>query len=123
MNMKMFNQKKMIRLISLALLQTFLLYNTTFASVEARPEQPQNAMADGITAGSINTIGVPKDIGSVKSRYAGNGAKIIIHIQDAHCNYEAQTNIAKMLEHLIKKYNVNFVAVEGADGVVDTTWF
>ncbi|MCM8761490.1 MAG: hypothetical protein NC933_05115, partial [Candidatus Omnitrophica bacterium] len=68
-------------------------------------------------------IVIPKDYGMVKSKYAGKSGKLIIHIQDAHCNYEAQSNIAKIIETLAKNDNLNFVAVEGADGLIDTSWF
>ena len=69
-------------------------------------------------------IVVPRDYGLVKSRYtARESKKLIIHIQDAHCNYEAQSNIIKILECLIKNDGLRLVSVEGADGFIDTTWF
>jgi hypothetical protein len=66
---------------------------------------------------------IPREAGLIKSRFAGKNGKLIVHIQDAHCNFEAQSNIAKIIETLAKNYNLSFVAVEGADGIVDTSWF
>ena len=116
-----FGKNKISKVISILVLQTFFITNLGFANVtdpvlKAKdiPEVHKNITED---------ISVPKDIGSVKSRYSGKDSKTVIHLQDAHCNYEAQQNISKILEHLIKNYNINFVAVEGADGVVDTSWF
>ena len=44
----------------------------------------------------------------------------ILHIQDAHCNSEAQLNIASMLDELTKSYNIKLVGVEGASGKFTT---
>ena len=67
---------------------------------------------------------IPRDFGLVKSAYtAKDPKKLVIHIQDAHCNYEAQSNIVKILECLIKNDGLGLVSVEGADGFIDTSWF
>lgn len=66
---------------------------------------------------------IPRDFGLVKSTFNGNSGKLVIHIQDAHCNYEAQSNIVKMLEGLVKNYDLGLISVEGADGEIDTSWF
>jgi len=71
----------------------------------------------------VEDIKVAVDFGTLKSKYAGSGDKIIIHIQDAHCNFEAQQNITKILDHMVKNYGVDMICVEGAEGVVDTSWF
>jgi hypothetical protein len=47
----------------------------------------------------------------------------VILIKDAHCNYEAQTNIAKILEILVRDYGIKLVCVEGAEGEVNTKVF
>lgn len=72
---------------------------------------------------SPNNIVIEKDHGLIKSKFTGNSKKLIINIQDAHCNYEAQTNIVNILEGLINNYSLSLVSVEGADGLIDTTWF
>ena len=117
-----FRRKHIVKILSIILLHAFLRYNIAFAAVDKTPPSPEKAHT--VQEASIDNIGVPKDIGSVKTRYKGkDGKKLVIHIQDAHCNYEAQTNISKILENLSKAYNVNLVSVEGADGFIDTSWF
>lgn len=61
-------------------------------------------------------IRVASDYGSVSDVYnPGNpDQKLIIHIRDAHCHYEAQKNIARILEGLIKDYGANLVLLEGS---------
>lgn len=94
------------KLFALLLVPIFILSGIAFAA----PTDPGN-------------IVVPAEYGSVKSRFNGKSGRLIINVMDVHCNYEAQTNIAKILEGLIKGYGMNFVALEGADGIVDTSRF
>jgi len=59
---------------------------------------------------------IPSEFGSVKEHWPKDNSahdKIIIHIQDAHCNYEAQMNLAKMLEYLYQAHGVTLILVEG----------
>ncbi|MCK4463334.1 MAG: hypothetical protein KAU58_03380, partial [Candidatus Omnitrophica bacterium] len=120
-NLEHFRNKKIVKILSIILLQAFLFYNISFATLEETLSLPDK---DASTCkASTENVTISKDIGSIKSRYEGKGEKLIIHIQDAHCNYEAQINIAKIIKGLIRQYNIDFVAVEGADGVVDTSWF
>lgn len=47
--------------------------------------------------------------------------KIIIHVRDAHSIYEAQKNIAQLIELLNRRYQVRLVCLEGASGKIDTS--
>lgn len=114
--------KNFFRIISLFLLQTFIFYNISFAVTDKIPSNPQNDEASSKVV-LINDIGISKDVGTIRNKYTGKEGRLIIHIQDAHCNYEAQTNISKILKNLSKNHNVNLVSVEGADGFIDTAWF
>jgi len=106
--------------VSILIIQSFVLSSVAFAI-------PQDNTAN--LSGAQNTITnpdqvvIPREYGLVKSKYNGSAGKLIIHIQDAHCNYEAQSNIVKILENLAKNYKLHFVSVEGADGIIDTSWF
>ncbi|MBU4479777.1 MAG: hypothetical protein KKH34_11930, partial [Candidatus Omnitrophica bacterium] len=46
-----------------------------------------------------------------------------INIQDLHCNYPAQKNIAKILDHLCTTYGIRLISVEGGSGKIDTTFY
>jgi len=93
-----------MKIITVLLLQTFLFCNLTFAS-------------------SINDISIPGAIGSVKSSYEGQNKRLIVHIQDAHCNYEAQKNISEILAELYREHDVTLISVEGADDYVNVSQF
>lgn len=65
---------------------------------------------------SLKDIVIPANLGIIKEFYntpvTQNAKPTIIHIQDAHCNYEAQKNMAKLLEYFIKEQNVKLIMVE-----------
>ncbi len=46
--------------------------------------------------------------------------KVVIYIQDAHDSLEAQENIAKTIQYLVKRYGVRTVYEEGYEGLVPT---
>jgi hypothetical protein len=71
----------------------------------------------------LTDLKIPSQIGSIKEIFENNllgpsSTPTIIQIQDAHCNYEAQKNLATILEYLIKEKNVKLVMVEGGSGDV-----
>ena len=64
-----------------------------------------------------------QEIGRVDEiQIRGNGkTPWIYHIQDAHAVYDAQANLARILETLIRKENISLVLVEGGSGTVSLT--
>lgn len=47
--------------------------------------------------------------------------KLLIYIQDAHCNYPAQKELSSMMGKLYTGNYFDFVAVEGSSGEIDTS--
>ncbi|RKY40669.1 MAG: hypothetical protein DRP85_08180, partial [Candidatus Makaraimicrobium thalassicum] len=109
------------KVISLVLVFAFSSYNMSFAVTEENISAPDTADIPSVLA--VDDIGIAIDSGTVKSRYSGDKDKVIVHIQDAHCNYEAQSNINDILEQLTKECGMDMISVEGAEGIVDTAWF
>lgn len=79
-----------------------------------------------ISSLSVKTLHVPQEYGIVKEVFENkpkeNNGRIIIHIQDAHCNYEAQKNMAQMLDYLVKEYGLKLIMVEGGSGDVGLSY-
>ncbi|MDX9703078.1 MAG: hypothetical protein RBU23_08560 [Candidatus Auribacterota bacterium] len=72
----------------------------------------------------VNTVEscVPEKHGSIQMLHRNPDSETwVIHIQDAHCNSEAQHNIAAILEKLRRKDCLDIVLMEGAEGAVDTS--
>lgn len=97
------------------------------APAKKEPAKPK-IVRTGLTHPS--QLAIPAEFGSVKEYWPHTSepldtargrqgtvnsaqSKIIIHIQDAHCNYEAQMNLAKMLEYLYLAHGVTLILVEG----------
>jgi|GEM_PF-1546036 len=72
----------------------------------------------------LDNVSVPLRFGEIKETFKGSNGKTIIHIQDAHCNYAAQTSIDGMIRHLTDTYNnVSLLSLEGGKGNYDLSIF
>jgi len=58
-------------------------------------------------------IRVPEQYGTIIETHKGSSGKLIVHIQDAHANYEGQKSVANILESLINDYDLELVLKEG----------
>ncbi|MCB1194849.1 hypothetical protein KDK77_01570 [bacterium] len=74
------------------------------------------AYPSNVLLGAVPTsVQFNKKYGRVRDQFKGSEDKMIVHIQDAHCVYEAQRNIIGLVRDLYKNHNVRLVTVEGAD--------
>lgn len=69
-------------------------------------------------------LNIPDKFGKIEEVFQGSpGSPVIVHIQDAHANYEAQLNIKRILSHLSETYKVNLVQLEGASSKLNPSVF
>ncbi|MCK5243110.1 hypothetical protein KAR34_11735, partial [bacterium] len=66
------------------------------------------------------TLSLPEKLGTIHKGYQGD-KQLIVHIQDLHCHYEVQKNIANIIHHLAQEYELRLVGEEGAFACVNTT--
>lgn len=99
-------------------------------SIDQSATLPSSKEAVQKILSSPEQIRIPENYGSIKEVWAPDikkesGQQLVIHVQDAHCNYEAQSNIGQILNTVMKEYpdQVKLVAVEGSVGLIDTTPF
>ncbi len=66
----------------------------------------------------IFAAGLPVGSGKVQRvfRADNKSKKMIIHIQDAHLNEEAQRNISSIVRYFVKSHHAKLIALEGASG-------
>ena len=69
----------------------------------------------------LNNITIPYESGLTRKVVAKGTDDVIINIQDAHSKLGAQESITRILDNLVKNYNLNLIALEGATDVVDTS--
>jgi len=67
-------------------------------------------------------IFVPDQYGSIIETHKGTNGKLVVHIQDAHCNYEGQMNSANIIESLIEDYDLNLILTEGGEDDSDFSY-
>jgi len=73
-------------------------------------------------APAVYTIAISDEQGTVRQRYKGADERVIIHIQDAHSNFDAQINLAHIICSLLPQIDtgdVPFIGIEGAIGEYD----
>ncbi|MBI2167302.1 MAG: glycogen/starch synthase [Candidatus Omnitrophica bacterium] len=61
----------------------------------------------------FRSLQISGEFGEVRESRQGESGKVIIHIQDSHSNFEAQKNIARIIQELAKS-GVSLVGLEGA---------
>lgn len=88
---------------------------TTLAS-EGRQARQAEKQDDGVV--------VPHRYGRITNGKFAGGQRLVVYIQDLHCNPEVQNNIAKILESLDTKAGINKIFLEGAPaGKVNASLF
>ena len=62
-------------------------------------------------------LNIPDETGTVEEVFEGNSNNSpVIYIQDAHNSFEAQENIAKIVQQLVKEKGIQKVLIEGYEG-------
>jgi hypothetical protein len=91
------------------------------------PNPASLAPVESVNANAVLSLidrpDLPDSYGTIKSSFKGNREQVILAIQDAHINEEAQRNIANILRHFSEKYQLGLVNLEGASGELYTELF
>ena len=77
----------------------------------------------GLRVGSFT---LPEYLGRIKETWQSssrNTNPVIVHIQDAHCNYACQQQIAKIIEYINREYGVDTINLEGGAKDYDISIF
>ncbi len=77
--------------------------------------------AEPIRNPQVSDIFVPAELGYIletSEPASATASPLIIHIQEAHTNYEAQRNIIGILERLVQQHGLKLILVEGGSGDV-----
>ncbi|MGD2278505.1 MAG: hypothetical protein PVH45_00240 [Candidatus Omnitrophota bacterium] len=91
---------------------------------EMYPSRPGAAQAaEDLLRLDAETFTIPERMGTIRSFHKGTSDKIVIHIQDAHCNYDAQKKISEIIRYLNVNYGVANVNLEGGTKGYDLSVF
>ncbi len=120
--------KPWLRIVAFLTALVFTVTNVSWAggtgsassiSLDKKPSEPA---ANELFQRSKNpsdffeSLAVPDSIGQIKKNFQGSRDRLIIHIQDAHVNEDAQRNIASILDYFAKNYGLKLITLEGAEG-------
>lgn len=101
--------RKLISLLTAA----FLLFDQVGTAAISVPKIPTEAQTS-----SAFQFTLPSDLGTVQNLISGSGPTLI-HIQNAHGNYEAQKKIKAILHYLKDTYGIKTLFLEGSASKLD----
>ncbi|MBI3306673.1 MAG: hypothetical protein HYZ84_02545 [Candidatus Omnitrophica bacterium] len=104
--------KPLQRIVGAVTLFSFVVTN----SVWGMPQAGIEVLSSRETPGFFH-IEIPDNLASIEEIYeapAKPDPRLILHIQNAHGNYEAQSKIKDLLDYLYKTYGFKLIFVEGA---------
>jgi len=115
-----------IKTISVVVLFFFVctyIFNGAWAIIVDPLTMPKVDKAEMISRLNVDTFSISPQLGTIKYASKGDSDIVIVHIQDAHCNYAAQNKIAEIVEFLNKEYGIGVVNLEGGTGNYDLSVF
>ena len=66
-------------------------------------------------------VEIPDKYAATLNTFQGGEDRLVVHVQDLHCNFEVQTNIAHIIDYVASKHNLKLVAIEGASLPINVT--
>ncbi|NTV52576.1 MAG: hypothetical protein HGA76_06150, partial [Candidatus Firestonebacteria bacterium] len=106
----------LVRSVALLVTFSFVVPYLTWAFEGGNYPAAQSGPANVRFAGRELTI--PGKLGTIVQSFQGSDQTIVC-VQDLHCNYEVQTNIAGIIGHLVSNHQLKLLGEEGAFGTVD----
>ena len=105
--------KVLTRLVSLLITLTFVFPYLTWAFESSTFADPEK-----IVEFSGRPVEIPGELGTVTHTHIRPG-RMVIYVQDLHCNAEVQRHIAGLIGHLAGTHDLRLAGIEGASGWVD----
>jgi len=107
--------RRLVKSLAILITLTFVLPFLTWAFDQGT----FNAQANTVMF-NREPVKIPANLGLVTEKFQGND-RLVVYIQDLHCNLEVQKNIAGVIHYLVKRHQLNLVGVEGAEGAIDVS--
>jgi len=107
------------RFCALVTLASFLITSIFPQGAGAFSKREQSTKVISDILGSFE---IPYSVGRVTAAKCFRGSKTVINIQDLHCHGEVQKNISRILSLIDEKCGFKKIYIEGAEGVLDTSW-
>ena len=113
----------LFKTICYVLIFAFILYDITWAQGGAPLSFSPKVNPVKINGKTYpEGVDIPYEAGWAHEEHFNGGNEAIFNIQDPHAHLSAQESIVKILENLSSNYDLNLIAVEGAEGPVDISF-
>jgi len=124
--MKRTNKTLFFKIIALTIAPIFLYQQIVWAQGGGTPHTTpivNGNKSDVTCCGNVTDydIDFPYSLARRDEIYTGVSEEKIIHLQDAHASLSAQYSLVNLLDVLAKDYDLEFIALEGTEGVIDTS--
>ncbi|MCK5451386.1 MAG: hypothetical protein KAI70_06440, partial [Candidatus Omnitrophica bacterium] len=87
---------------------------------EIPPTKPENFQFAHI---DVETFTIPAHLGEINYSFKGESDRVVVHLQDAHCNSFAQYKISGIIDYMNNEYGINVINLEGGVGDYDLSVF
>ena len=117
------------KLIAFFLLISFTLLNTSQNAFALPVSVPSSHGTSDVNPMSIiDSLSLPEELGLIQEIYIPKSTvpkinKLVIYVQDAHANYDSETNVKKLIQFFQGKYQLPLVLLEGGEGKLDSLFF
>lgn len=72
----------------------------------------------------VPQFNIPPDLGAISDQWhSATSDRLVIHIQDAHCEFSAQQKISEIIGYIRMAHGASIVNIEGGCGIYDLTGF
>ena len=117
-----FKKLKIIKTIAIIVICIFFQQQISWAEGGSKATW-SNAISNSVSDTLIETdYQIPYKYAKINEVNRVGSETQIIHIQDAHASLSAQYSIVELLDDLLSKYDMDFVAIEGGAGYVDASF-
>gem|GEM_PF-4240129 len=110
----MLKQQSFVKTVSwltlVLFVSSFITHPLVFAVTTLSPANQDSQQLSGKGNQSL----IPYRYGKITGGGYAGGRRLVVYIQDLHCNPEVQNNIAKITELLDAQYGLNKIFIEGA---------
>ncbi|MBD3296194.1 MAG: hypothetical protein GF392_02360, partial [Candidatus Omnitrophica bacterium] len=109
-----------VKAIALVITGIFLWHQTGICQAGEPAWRPEHSVTP-VSGTLADKVKLPYDLAHV-DRYISPGSdELIVNIQDAHASLSAQYSISNILKDLVTEYDIRIIALEGADGNINTS--
>ena len=105
-------KKMMALVVALVFFQVFVVKDICSAIEGASVYGIKTYTVSGPEVLNVESFSIPAHLGEIRDSFKGPSNRIVVHLQDAHCNYYAQRKISEIIDYLTREFGLNILNLE-----------